>query len=106
MKMDKETLLKHRFWLFLGGYAVCWVIGLAILLMGAGTLIETEEKKYTDAAKALKGATNPKNESFQKPWNKYEERFKSHKIAVWGQAWNVQQDFVQWTHFTDQAARA
>lgn len=83
MKFDKETLIKHRFWITLGVFALLWLISLSVLWANAGTPAADAQKNYTDATTAAQKYQQPKNDSFLPPWNKYGDTFKQHKNEIW-----------------------
>ena len=97
MKLDKETFVKHQFWFFLGIFLPVWIIALSIFKFN--TEVAKKQKKYDDDKKAIAGVTSPKNESFNRPWEKYGKVFHDNKEVVWKQAWELQNppgDRSQW----------
>src|SRR5713101_847588 len=95
-KFDKDTLIKNRFWIMLGGAAllllVCWLV---LMLGGAGADQEKKFKQELTKVQANAKGT-PKNPNFEEPWRKYGEEFTKQKEAVWRQAWEKQADMYQW----------
>jgi len=96
MKMDKEALVKHRFWLILGVFGLLWFIGFLTVSFGAAGPIAEAIKKYTTTDKKTTGPAQkePKNDNFYKPWIAYGDKFTKHKDVVWEQAWNLQKSLV------------
>ncbi len=88
MKVDKDALIKHRFWILLGVFALLWIICLSFVVANAGGPIEEAKKNYDAAQGAVSKLTRPKNESFLPPWQKYGATFTRHKNEVWKIAWN------------------
>ena len=40
MKVDKDALLKQKFWILLGAFALLWVISLGVLWASAGHAVD------------------------------------------------------------------
>ncbi len=93
MKMDKEWILKRRFWLLLGTFGLLWFVCLLTLWIIGGGPIEAAKKVVTDANAVIQpytsnsGPNRPKNDSFLPKWKEYGKTFSDHKITVWGIAW-------------------
>ena len=93
MKMDKEWVLKQRFWLLLGTFGLLWFVCLIALAVIGGGPVEAAKKLFDDATTLIKpytagsGPSRPKNESFLPEWVKYGKTFSDHKNTVWGIAW-------------------
>jgi len=96
MTVDKETLIKHRFWIALGVFGLIWLVGLILIPTVQGSSNAEVEKKYADAQTGIKGVTDPKNENFVKPLVKKEDNLKDKKGDVWGIAWEFQKDMCTW----------
>jgi hypothetical protein len=88
MKMDKDALLKQKFWILLGVFALLWIVCLSMVVVNAGGPIEEKKKDYEAAKAAVVKNSHPKNASFLPPWEKYGARFTKHKNEVWKIAWN------------------
>jgi hypothetical protein len=65
MKMDKEFLIKHRFWVGLIAFVPVWLLVVLMLLSDVGGKAE-KQKNYEEAVKSV-DFKNPKNESFLGP---------------------------------------
>src|SRR5260370_11413700 len=91
MKMDKEALLKHKFWIVLGTFAVLWLVALTWLLVSAGGPIEAAKKKYKDPLGTITGFQRPMNPSFIKPWEDDKKVFQDHKKVIWADAFAKQE---------------
>jgi hypothetical protein len=87
MKVDKDALIKHRFWILLGVFALLWIICLSFVVANAGGPIDEAQKNYKTAKDAVAKYPRPKNASFLPPWEKYGDTFTKHKMAVWKKAW-------------------
>ena len=98
MKLDKDTLVKHQFWLLLGLSGVLALASLVLLFLGPAAKAQAERKKFDDAKNSLgpKAPRDPKNPKFLTAWNKRRDYFTGHKNTVWKQAWLTQADIMTW----------
>ena len=87
MKMDKDALIKHKFWILLGVFALLWIVCLPLVIVNAGGPIDEAQKNYKAAKDAVAKYPRPKNASFLPPWEKYGDTFTKHKNEVWKLAW-------------------
>ena len=91
MKVDKDALLKQKFWILLGVFALLWLICLSALYANAGGPLDKAKddyKKANDAITKFTGVNRPKNDSFLPPWVEHGKRFDEHKKTVWKVAWD------------------
>jgi hypothetical protein len=102
MKLDKETLIKHRFWFLLGAFVPLWLIALVILL-GVASDITKKRQEYDKQVGVAKGIdkADTKTEHFIKPLKDQEEALRGHKLTVWWDVWNSQIDPETGKHFMD-----
>jgi hypothetical protein len=99
MKVDKELLLKHHFWILLGTFALLWLIGLCVMLFTLSDTIEGHKKDFKAKLDAANGEVKagPKNEkTYVPPWDKHKEMFLDHKDKVWHLGWLLQKDMYTW----------
>src|SRR6266568_9432100 len=96
MTVDKETLIKHRFWIALGVFGLLWLVGLILIPTVQGSSNAEAEKKFTDAETEIKKVTDPKNEFFVKPLEGKQHTLTDKKGDVWGMAWEYQKDMCTW----------
>ena len=98
MKLDKDTLVKHQFWILLGSYLLIWFIAMLWLPVAASEPIATAKKNYDGATSSLKTASsNPVNTAtFLPPWEKAAETFNAYKSVIWGKAWEFQAGMYSW----------
>jgi hypothetical protein len=95
-KFDKDTLIKHRFWIMLGTTGllvlICWLV-LVFSSSGAA-----EKKKFNDTLESVKKLeqSKPKNKQWIDPWVEYGDKFTKQKDGVWKQGWETQQDLYTW----------
>jgi hypothetical protein len=93
MKMDKEALLKHNFWIVLGTFALVWVIAFLTIRFAAGGTTAALRKNFDDSQKSIDNAlkSHPKNkETYIDPWDKQAALYKGIKNEVWKQAFDLQ----------------
>jgi hypothetical protein len=98
MKIDKESLIKHKFWIACGTFLLLWLIGFTVLLVSAGEPIRQHRQDYEKAKSDAEAALSkgPKNENFFKPWREHQMLFRHHKDVIWEKAWNLQQSIYTW----------
>ncbi len=92
-KIDKEQLLKNKFWIMLGSAGLLLLICWLVLLISGSSAGDAQRQKFDKALK--ESETNakgqPKNENFRKPWADYGDKFTKQKTTVWEQAWKTQE---------------
>lgn len=98
MKLDKDTLVKHQFWILLGSYLLVWIIAVLWLGAAAGPEITKAQSAYKTSSDKLTAAkTNPVNPvTFLPPWQKAADTFHGHKDVIWKDAWTYQAGMYDW----------
>jgi hypothetical protein len=100
MKLDKDTLLKHRFWIALGAFVVVWLVVLVLMPLQIGASAAAKRTEYYNAKSAVEKIKQPKtdfaNTDWVAPLKKKEEELKSRKEKVWQKAWQTQVDLMTW----------
>jgi len=96
MKLDKETVIKQRFWFALGFFLLLWVIAFFVMKVSGAGEVAKRQKEYQDSKKGIEQFKNPKNERFVKPWNDHKGVFEGQKNTVWEKAWERQKEMVTW----------
>ncbi len=88
-KMDKDALIKNRFWIGLGVFAALWLVAIIVVNVSGDT---TKKTAWEKAQKDIEGAKNskPKTAEFRKPWDAHANIFRGIKEEVWRDAWNRQ----------------
>jgi hypothetical protein len=86
-KIDKDALMKQKFWILLGVFALLWIVCLSFIAVNAGGPVKEAKDSYNAAKDAVAKYPTPKNESFLPPWRKYGATFTKHKNEVWKIAW-------------------
>ena len=60
-KIDKDALIKQKFWILLGVFALLWIICLSFVVVNAGGDIDTAKKNYDTSKGAVAKFPRPKN---------------------------------------------
>ena len=95
MALDKDTLIKHRFWILL--LVAVPIILLLILLVPASIGGKTDEQvKKIDGTKKSLDLNQPKNEKWMEGLAKKEAVVTQQQKAVWGKAWDAQAGLFTW----------
>jgi hypothetical protein len=92
-KADKDALKKNLFWILLGVFLVGWLLTMVFVLLSSDS---TPQKNWEAAKGKIGGVRDPKNESFNAPWNKYKEEASAHKDTVWEAGWRKQKEMYTW----------
>jgi hypothetical protein len=108
MKLDKETLLKHRFWIALGAYVVLWLLVLVLMPIQIGASATAKRTEYNNAKTAVEKIKTPKtdfaNPDWVAPLKKKEDDLKNRKVGVWQAAWETQKELMTWPADPDNIA--
>ncbi len=97
--MNKELLIKHKFWVMLGLFALLWLVAVSWLGFTAGAEIKKNKEAYDKAKKEIDEALKrgPKNETtFLPPWKAHQKMFQDHKNVIWEKAWDHQKGMYIW----------
>lgn len=90
MKLDKETLIKQRFWIIVILVVPLWLTMVCVLKFGVAGTVEEKRNEYDKATKAVSAINDPKNGNFIGPVKVKEDILKSKKDKIWEQAWKDQ----------------
>jgi hypothetical protein len=96
VKIDKELLIKHRFWIGLG---LCILLVLVVLLMlpiQVGSAVEAKKTEYLTSLKNLQGIKDVKNQYFVDALKTKDGHVEKKKNEVWGEAWKTQEGMMTW----------
>src|SRR5689334_17026151 len=99
-KVDKDALLKHRFWIGLGIFALIWLIVLLIALISLGDKVDAPRKEVKGKKDAVVGLKDIKNENFTSLVTEKKLELEEQKKKVWAEAWKGQADLMFWPHNT------
>jgi hypothetical protein len=99
MKVDKETLVKHHFWILLGIVAPLVLIALCTLWFGAASDIKKKEDEFEKMKKQLadlKNKSGIKNTHWVNVLEQKEKKVADQKDKVWKEVWEAQSDLMTW----------
>jgi hypothetical protein len=99
VKLDKETLIKHRFWIALGAFAPLFLIAWLVLWLSVSGEITKKKGEYEQSVQAIDKVKDPKNDNYQKPMTEKKGKLEDHKVKVWGELYNGTKDnpqLAQW----------
>ena len=94
--LDKDTIVKHSFWILAGGYVLLVLACLVVLKTNVGATVQKEEEELAKAEGVVKGINDPKNQLFVDAYKKQDEIVDKKKDEVWGKAWETQKDMMTW----------
>jgi hypothetical protein len=95
-KVDKEMLIKHRFWILAGFFLLLVLIPLLVLATSVSATISAEEVKLTQAKKSLNDIKNPKNDKWVEAYQKQDSIVGKRKDEAWEEAWKLQEHMMTW----------
>lgn len=96
MNIDKEFLLKHRFWLMLAATPLFILVALVMLFTSVAGAVATQQETVEKAKKELQSIKDPKNQGAIDALQAVDTKIADKKNAVWARAWNMQQGLVTW----------
>jgi hypothetical protein len=96
VKIDKEVLAKHHFWILAGVFLILILIPLLLLATSVGASVAEAEKKLEDSKKSLQQLNNPKNDKWVAAYTKQDGYVEAKKNQVWQQTWETQKDMMTW----------
>lgn len=100
MQLDKDTLLKHRFWILLG-LAIPIIIVVVILVpTTVGGETETKRKKVESTITSL-NLPDPKNDKWIEGLGGKEKTLDDKRKEVWKAAWDAQASLYDWPKALD-----
>jgi uncharacterized membrane protein len=102
MKMDKESLVKNRFWIGLIAFAPLWILIFLVAVFSAGDKAAANLVKVKQSKDDLsKIPAVPKNQSFTTLVAEKQKDLEKQKDKVWAEAWKVQKDLMKWPNGID-----
>src|SRR5262249_15928223 len=96
IKFDKETLIKHRFWIALGVFAPLWLVAWLVLWLSVSGAVEVKKTEYAKSIKDIEGVKDPKNPNYTRPMNEKKDTLAGRKNEVWKDVYST-----QWNYATD-----
>lgn len=96
MRVDKDALIKHHWWILLALFFLLWLV--TVVMIKTASAASKAKADFDSAQSSLKAteAKVPKNQSFNKPWEEYGATYTAQKDRIWGDAWEVQKDIFDW----------
>jgi hypothetical protein len=97
IKFDKETLVKHRFWIALAVFVPLWLVAWLVLWLSVSGAVEAKKKEYDDSQKKIATVTDPKTEHFRNPMTEKKDKLAGRKGVLWKEVWAPQGNLtVDW----------
>ncbi|HEV8059366.1 MAG TPA: hypothetical protein VGP68_05815 [Gemmataceae bacterium] len=94
VKVDKEFLLKHRFWILTGVFVILALVPLFLLTTSVSDEVAKKRDEYDKAKKAVEGITSPMNDSWVTAYNVKDKFVSDKRDEVHGQAWRSQENMM------------
>ncbi|HLJ92409.1 MAG TPA: hypothetical protein VKU02_04370 [Gemmataceae bacterium] len=94
--LDKDTFIKHSFWMLAGFYVVLVLACLTVLATSVGDTVRKEEEDVKNAEKTVTSINDPKNDSVVEAYKKQDQYVDGKKDKVWKDAWETQKDMMTW----------
>ena len=95
MQVDKETLIKHHYWILLGIAIPLELIVLLIIAFSVSGKVEAEKAKVETSKKTLDGITQPKNQAWLTQFER-NKKVSGKQHDVWEKAWRAQDGMMTW----------
>jgi hypothetical protein len=89
-KLDKETLIKHRFWVALSVFVLLFLITWIVLWASVSDAVEIKRKEYDESVKSVEKVKSPKTKYFTEPMTAKKEELTEWKVKVWKEVWSTQ----------------
>jgi hypothetical protein len=94
VKIDKDVLIKHHFWILTGAFFLFALIPLLVLATSVSATVSKEKTALASEEKRIRDVNNPKNDKWVEAYKKQEVQVDGKKREVWGQAWQTQKDLM------------
>jgi hypothetical protein len=107
MKLDKENLLKHHFWIGLGVVVPLLLAALCLLWFSVSKDITSKQGEVTKAREDLEKITSgtPKNARWLAAYEQEKTKWVSKRDEVHAKAWEAQNDLMTWPGRLNQVYR-
>jgi|GEM_PF-5149000 len=98
VKIDKEVLIKHHFWILTGLCVLLVLIPLLCLVGGVSGTVTKEAETMNAAKKKAQSisSSEQKNGKWVDAYKKQDNIVDGRRMVVWKQAWETQRDFMTW----------
>ncbi|MBN9520296.1 hypothetical protein J0H58_17495 [bacterium] len=90
MKLDKDTLKKHHFWILLGIVPVVVLVAVLAVTATVGAAIEAKNKAVGDAQKEIDGKQNVKSDPLIKVLDDQKGQLEVKRTELWKENWERQ----------------
>ncbi len=90
MKLDKDTLKKHHFWILLGIVPVVVLVAVLAVTATVGAAIEAKNKTVGDAQKEIDGKQNVKSDPLIKVLDDQKGLLEVKRTELWKENWERQ----------------
>jgi hypothetical protein len=95
LNIDKETLIKHRFWIALGALVPLVLVAVIFLTTSVQRAIASRLKQIDEVQKGLKGiSTNNPNQNWPPQLKQREAIAVQKREEIWLKAWKVQEPLL------------
>src|SRR5690349_14203136 len=96
MKLDKETLLKNRFWVALVAFLPIFLGLMIVTWLTAGEPVKANKAAIDTANGALKPLTDIKTDKQTQLLVEKAKELREKKDKVWAEAWRGQANLMVW----------
>lgn len=96
MELDKETLIKHRFWIALGVFVPLWLLVWCVEVFSVSDDAKKAKDDYDKSAKAVEAIKNPKTDAYTLVLKDKEKSLQKSKDEVWEKVWETQRPMQTW----------
>ena len=96
MKIDKETLIKHKFWALLACVVPLMLLALLILIPSAGGQISAKHADLDKVKADVEHIVDPKNPSWVTGLETRSTAAEAKKKEIWQKAWDSQEKLFVW----------
>lgn len=96
MKVDKDLLIKHHFWIMLGVAVPLALVAILMLMTAVSASIASQRKSLEDEIKKVKGTNVDKNDEFVSLEEKLAAKKKEQEGEVHALAYNAQKSISTW----------
>jgi hypothetical protein len=96
MKLDKETLIKNRFWVLVAAVVPLVLIAFVVLWFGVRSAIAKKQAAVDQAMKEPEGIKDTRNQRGIDALKEREKKVEAIWKKVWEEAWNSQVELITW----------
>jgi hypothetical protein len=101
LKFDKETLIKHRFWIGLGLFAPMWLVAWLVLWLSVSGAVEVKKTEYAKSVKDIETVKDPKTQFYVTPMTEKRDQLAGRKNVVWTEVRSTQWNYDRDWYFND-----